>query len=666
MAGPSQYKFNNAEDPNDVGYLPKAISAMKIGQPGSFGGEYISEAKCLPFRDSLIWSTYFGVMTGQFYNAGNKIQQYEQFNTRTPPDITRKTRVIAVLGIYENAAPDVDGWFVSDFFAFWNIFQGITDNQSWSHCLDLDALVAKHERYLHGNPYGPRKVVLDSDILAKANLSRHSPQRFKPHDLKIKTRELITAECKATETAKENVLILMFGHGDERNHGSVLGKGHGATMKIRELKRATKTFKVGITLITTSCYSGGWICHPQLNMSTITAAEKDNVSLSWRSFSSIGRACGSMFTTALVQKLTKIGVTNKSLGDGDDDENQDYTEDQEESYAEFTRTVHEHLVKDVDRRGYEHGLTFGAEDDAWQMCWGERTGIPLGSFKERWDKLEHWAKDATLHPGEPLNQDPAITDEQLAEYLHLRQAAKAKGKQVTSASEYGPSEATASVLGKRKTSGLYGGTNHGLIRMVSTLGAEYLNSFQGADDHSDHGGLHNTLKLIQSGQQRDMDIIEWAYRALDYRMTQMSTADKYLQMMGIAAPKGQLCCEYNTYNLKKEVGEVKPSTIYRLILDREVLFPYQIEGQGRPFPKGRQYLVAAFHHAQTPTDIVLEKLDTLVNTLDQALEREKEAVKRDPEVRSKRRKLFQAFGVALEDMSPNKRRSRGLSLTVST
>ena len=149
MAGP---KFNNAEDYNDAAYLQNAISAMKIGQPGSFGGEYISEAKCLPFRDSLIWSTYFGVMTDQFYNAGNKIPQYEQFITHTPPDITRKTQVIAVLGIYENAAPNIDGWFISDFFAFWNIFQGITDNQSWSHCLDLDDLVANHERHLHGNP----------------------------------------------------------------------------------------------------------------------------------------------------------------------------------------------------------------------------------------------------------------------------------------------------------------------------------------------------------------------------------------------------------------------------------------------------------------------------------------------------------------------------------
>ena len=52
-------------------------------------------------------------------------------------------------------------------------------------------------------------------------------------------------------------------------------------------------------------------------------------------------------------------------------------------------------------------------------------------------------------------------------------------------------------------------------------------------------------------------------------------------------------------------------------------------------------------------------------TLDQTLEEEKETVKHDPEVMSKRRRLFQAFGVALENMSPSKRLSSGLSLTGS-
>ncbi|KAL9135963.1 MAG: hypothetical protein Q9175_002826 [Cornicularia normoerica] len=632
MSGPSQYEFNKAEDPNDAGALRKALAGMRIGQPGTSGGH--------------------------FYTAGNENQQYEQFNLHTPPDVTSNTRIIAVLGIHEDAEPQQDGWFVSDFFAFWNIFQGITDSQNWYHCLDLDNLIAKHGRYLHGNPYEQRKVVLDSTILAQSKLSRHPPQYIKPHDLKNRTKSLITAECKAAEIAKENVLILIFGHGDSKNHGIELGMGDRATLKIGEFKNASKSFKVGTTMITTSCYLGGWACNPELNLSTMTAAERNKVSLSWRYSGSIGRACGSMFTTALIQKLTRVGATNNPLGDEDDD----FSEKQEEAYAEFTRTVHEHLLKDVDCRGYEHGLTFGAQDDAWSMCWRERTGIPLSKFEERWESLEDWATDVTLHRGDPLNRDPTVTDEQLAEYLQLRDEAETKETQAVSAS-WGTSEATGSVLGKWKTSGLYGGTKIGLISMVSKIGAEYLNSYQGFDDTGDDGALHNTVRRIQSGIVTDMHNVERVYKALDYRMTQMSTADRYLEMMDVAPPRGQLCCEYSTNKIIEDVGRYKYSMLIRLIFDREILFPRPIEGQGRPFYKGNHYLIAAFHYSNTPKDVVVAKLDALAAALDHDLEQEKEVVKRDPEVTSKRRKLFQSFGVALGNISPSKRWSRGLSLT---
>ena len=116
----------------------------------------------------------------------------------------------------------------------------------------------------------------------------------------------------------------------------------------------------------------------------------------------------------------------------------------------------------------------------------------------------------------------------------------------------------------------------------------------------------------------------------------------------------------------KEVGEAKYSTLNRLILDREILFPDPIEGQGRPFNKGRKYLVAAFHHAQTPLDIIVEKLDALVATLDEFLEYEKETVKCDAQVRLKRYKLFQAFGVSLEHIPSGKGWFKGLSLTGSS
>lgn len=268
-----------------------------------------------------------------------------------------------------------------------------------------------------------------------------------------------------------------------------------------------------------------------------------------------------------------------------------------------------------------------------------------------------------MHPGDPLNRDPNVTDEKLAEYLQLRAEAKATGKQMTPSSGSGPKEAMGSILGKRKTSGLYGGTVKSLARMVSQLGAEYLGSYKGFDDTGDDGALHNLLRRIQSGEETEIQKIERAHKAFDYRMALMSTADKYLQLMDVAAPRGQLCCEYDTKKIREEVGKEKYSVILRLVFDREILFPRPVDGPGRPFYNGEHYLVAAFHHAYFSKVVIAEKLDALAAAMDRALEVEKEVVKRDPEVTSKRRKLFQSFGVALGNISPSKRRSKGLSLS---
>ena len=656
MSSSSQYKFNDAEDPNDAGALRKALSLLKVGLPETFGGKLNHNASY------FIESTDAEIMIGRLRNEDNKAREYNQFSLHTPPDITQRTRIIAVLGVTKDPAPSgKDGWFVSDFFAFWNIFQGMTEKQTWYHCLDIDSLVAKHTRYLHGNPYKQRKVVLDEKILAESKQSKHPPEHIQADKLKRKTKNMITAACKDAETGNENVLVLLFGHGDQNNHGIVLGGGDRETLKIAEFKSATKGLHTNITLITTSCYSGGWTCNPQLNLSTMTAAGNENVSLSWRFSGSTGRACGSMFTTALVQKLTKVGATDKTLGDEVEDE--DITEHQVETYAEFTRSVHEHLLKGVDRRGYEHQLSFGAQDDAWTMCWRERTGIPLGQFKERWDNLDDWEKDLTLHPGDPMNRDPSVTEEQLADYLQLRADAKAKREQIASSAGVGMDAATGSVLGKRKTSALYGGTDRGLLGIVSSIGAEYLSSHAGVDDSGDDGALHNTLRWILDGREIDIDRVEGAHKELQYRMTQMSTADRYVRMMDISSPKGQLCCEYDTKQNSKEIGEEQRSFLKRLIFDREILFPPPFEDQGRPLYKGMDYLIAALHHADIPRDVIVKKIDDLAATLDQTLEQEKEVVKQDPEVSSKRRRLFHSFGVALESISPKKRRSRGLSLT---
>lgn len=129
-------------------------------------------------------------------------------------------------------------------------------------------------------------------------------------------------------------------------------------------------------------------------------------------------------------------------------------------------------------------------------------------------------------------------------------------------------------------------------------------------------------------------------------MTEMSTADTYILMMGISLPKGLLCNEYDIGYVRKDVEKGTHSILERLIFDRKVLFPRPIVAQGRPVYKGMDDLIAAFHYADIPIDVAVGKLDELAAVLEQNVEREgAEMLKRDAEVMAKRGKLFRSFGL---------------------
>lgn len=588
----------------------------------------------------------------------------EQFNTHTPPDITEKTRIVGVCGaLHEDAHPKADGWFVSDYFAFWHLLSGTTEHQTWMHCLDLKTLIAENTRYLHGNPYKERKVVLDAEILDQALRSRHPPVPSHPFGFRVKVIQTIREQCNLARLKKENVLILLFGHGHYTTHGIWLG-GSQATenpmanvLKLDQLKEAIQDTVTKVTLLTTHCFSGGWTCNPVVNISAMTAAGGLQESVSWRKSGSSGRYCGSVFATAVIEKLTKYHDENRRLRESSDveDEEQEPTMEQEETYSAFSKSVYQTLLEDVDRRGYEHEISFGAQDDAWEMCWRERTGIPLARFEQHWRCLETWPADQTLLAGDPQNRDPRASQEANDEYARrLKQAREGKGQSPAKKAH----EATGSVLGKRKTSALFGGNDESLIGVVSSLGTQYLACYGPADDSGADGGLSNTIQRIRSGDERDMGQIQRALTAIEYRMETMATADRYLEMMQLERPRGQRCFEYDARNLHVRMDSKRYRGLRDLLCAHEILFPSPMWDQGQGFNKGFEYLIAAFAAADTPKHLVIQKIDALVRTLDSELEVEKEVVKRDPDVVSKRRKLFHAFD-RLRDLSPSKRNSRG-------
>lgn len=95
--------------------------------------------------------------------------------------------------------------------------------------------------------------------------------------------------------------------------------------------------------------------NPDINRSTTKAAGKAQKSHSWRKSGSAGRACGSVYATAIINKLVKNSHTATSIV-YDDSRNDLETatetlERQEDTFVEFSRAVYHTLLHDVDRRG---------------------------------------------------------------------------------------------------------------------------------------------------------------------------------------------------------------------------------------------------------------------------------------------------------------------------
>ena len=623
---------------NDPAPIQEALSRLNINDPTTFGGFSSSSVSGGPKPDS--------------------------FTVHMPPDVSRETHIIAVLGIEKKwASPRDDGWFLSDFLAFWHLLHGSTVSQTWMHSVDLKDCVDTYERYLHGNPFKERKVVLNAEILQSFSKpdTKHAPRYYAGPSIKKDFQQKVFSECKIAQENKRNVLVLMFGHGDLEGNGICIGNLTQKTLKLSAFVKNLKGFEdTRITVLSTACFSGGWSCAPDLRAfsSTIMAAGPKKASHSWNYSCSFGRADGSMFTSAVVNKLTSLSP-GRTLLDAAEEENipLEKVEAQEESYAKFCSTIYQTLLSDVDRRGLQHEISFSAQGDNWSDFFSHRVGIPIENYQARWNALPVYARDDRMHPGHWTNRDPYVSSEMSQEYFDIRSKAT-----VTAAET--PLEATGSAPGKRKISGLYGGEPSAFVRKVIANGNEYLNSYQGNDDTGNDGSLHNLIRRISNGQETDEAQIERAWNAIRYRMNQMTTADRYIKAMQIPWPLGQQCCEFDTENIEKTIGRDKFNSILRTIFDdHPVLFPKPTDEQGLPFYKGHFYIAAAFHYAGLSKEDVQSKLKTLGRKVDAEVEEQKNLMKRDPEVTSKRQRLFAIYDKALGSISPSKRRSRGLSLT---
>lgn len=80
---------------------------------------------------------------------------------------------------------------------------------------------------------------------------------FPRGQLKTRFMGIVKSECQAARANEEKLLILVFGHGDSTTYGITLGTGALKKLKISNLRSAVGGDDLAVTLLATSCYSGG-------------------------------------------------------------------------------------------------------------------------------------------------------------------------------------------------------------------------------------------------------------------------------------------------------------------------------------------------------------------------------------------------------------------------
>ncbi|KAI9928591.1 hypothetical protein MW887_001805 [Aspergillus wentii] len=345
-------------------------------------------------------------------------------DTRRPPDVTPRDRVIPVLGVDESspssqaACPSLgDGWMVSDFYMWMHVLQGMGKSQEWITSMTPKYLIEKYGRedrttmssmendevgvekpvqtkwssgFVHGDPFEPRKVVLDGELLPLVQEKvTIGPKGKSLRDFFLQRLADIVTEAAASG---DRVLIMIFAHG---NYDTLGGLGIG--MDSSEGRRDPNGFitpkhiksillpfpHTKVTIYMTSCYSGHWVETTEfqaidLHPAVLAAAEKEQESfgLVW---SNSQRHAAGLFSSATIGEIVKEPATLPP--DTDADTSREYREVTTALVAEMHR-----LCPPINiTSGWGSSPVF-TDNESHAKFW-KRPGYSLDVYKRNYDRL---------------------------------------------------------------------------------------------------------------------------------------------------------------------------------------------------------------------------------------------------------------------------------------
>ncbi|KAI4132540.1 MAG: hypothetical protein LQ338_000639 [Usnochroma carphineum] len=502
------------------------------------------------------------------------------------------------------AAPKKDGWFFSDFFLFYHLFRGFGAHQLWITSEQPQRLVEKYTEYIHGEP-GERRVVLGADKLSQIQADNNISM-FERGRLLQDFLSTFESECKIAAQNDQPVLLLIFGHGDGYTHGVSIGGTDGGIdaprLQIRQFQSILRGLDVSATLLMTSCFSGGWIYQPDLNVCAATASGPENEALSWAK-SIGGRFHGSSWATA---------VTNAFIQSEDERLMQHHPQptnaiDLEDirtsnTFVKLAEVIHNTLVNNVDCSNRGYYIRFAAQDDTWATEWRQRSGVPLASFRKRWQELRR--RDSPQPSSGPSQSRT--------------------GRGQSSVPPASASDDTQGEYGCKK-----GISRRQALSVVQQSCLVYLNSFPGVSNRASNTTVHALANALINGERlghwqiqelhltllHRMNLMKWAtafksFLALDFKDCNLFDVDEWEATL---VGKGKGKAQRDDANMKFQLYDK-----CRSMVRNARLFPPPPVRQGHglllglSYPKPTDYLAAALTQNGRSADNIGEAWARLV------------------------------------------------------
>ncbi|KAF7561357.1 hypothetical protein G7046_g2789 [Stylonectria norvegica] len=570
-----------------------------------------------------------GVIGSQRFDHGD--EGAPSYISHTLPEIYDNTIIVAAThpNVF-HGHPNRDGWFLSDFYAFNYLLKGACGDQVWLTAADPNKLlqaIPDTPHYFHGNPYQDRRVVLSEDMLKNKD---HTPVTVVSSSQMI-DRFLDEVRVATAKGKKENapVLLFVFCHGlpdfqfllrcGERNRG----------LTPTRLKEAIEPGS-RVTLVSSACYSGGWALRPlspeepgaDINATMILAAHPSLESTAWQESRSIGRTCGSVFASSLIEGLTAATspLLDSRFRDSSNTESlQPETPDkpQTETYNAFCRSILDVCRDQMTRLWSYQQFTFRAQDDQWGYSWTGRTGIPVARFEQRWKALksvpyEGPAEDKLMmdpHPSNPTFQGSAGPS-------------KTGGASVVD-------EMTRSICQHR----------------VETMARLFL---QTCPDDWDKGWGPLTRGIIEQAMNGNAshDVLCEVSAIIRFRWEYALLTDAMVQQFRLPLPDNKICVLWHSNSwvasAARDVGQ-RRALAFKYITFKGFL-PTPAEDQGPPFTRPHHYLAAAVAEAGLKESEIRALIDKLAEFMHDVKKFHHDRVTTDTKVQERGRKWYKTVG----------------------